>query len=114
MKKKKEVNDVHAVWDAAKKQKAFRTYAGWRGKPAPPIDDGKPNHWIDHHKTLVYPNGQRVFISEPYSIDNGDLAELAVLAQKGWYVHVDGMSPHFPGWTILIRITRRTLLHTEL
>ena len=53
MKKKKEVNDVHAVWDAAKKKKAFRTYAGWQGKPAPPIDDGKPNHWIDHHKTAI-------------------------------------------------------------
>ena len=62
--------------------------------------------WIDHCSRLRM-DGQTIYVSEPYGIDDYGLEQLFLLTTQGWVVHIDGDSPHYPGWTIRIEVSRK-------
>ena len=66
---------------------------------------GRPG-WADHAWRRVSPDGEVVWVGEPYGLGVDDLRELVKLADEGWTVNVTGASMHFPGRTVKVEIRK--------
>jgi hypothetical protein len=63
--------------------------------------------WLDHSYTVRFPDGEKEYRSEPYTLDEDSLEELLVLSRQGWDIVLDPhMALHFPGFTHSIVITK--------
>lgn len=67
-------------------------------------------HWwaLDHGRCWLDGDGGHVVTGEPYGFpaDEQLRALLDELEELGVELHVDGQSPHFPGFTVLLRFGR--------
>ncbi|MEV5711248.1 hypothetical protein [Actinoallomurus sp. NPDC052274] len=63
---------------------------------------------LDHARIWLDETGRHVLTGEPYSAAGEDLADLITdMSELGLDVNLSGRSPWNPGFTLLIRITKR-------
>jgi hypothetical protein len=106
--------------------KRFRAWFGWRPSTAarcPRTVAGKRCYahqryekcicqrlyypLLDHPRMWLTREGERVFTAEPYHFEGADFADLAAECQQlGLRIYVNGLSPYFPGRSLLIVILR--------
>lgn len=70
------------------------TIAMW-DDDAPDQGNNRGNYVFDHLKLLVYPDGRKVYLTEPYGVSPEGLEFLSSLA--GWKVSISQFPLHFPG-----------------
>lgn len=95
---------IKSNWSCVKKMHGIRESNYWTDKNSPHHSYGG---WRDHLKTWTYPTKEKVFVSEPYHIFNEDILEMARLIRDGWEFSIDGNSPHYPGRTVHIKVSRK-------
>src|SRR5207253_1742785 len=94
--------------------------SGWRPylqNPSAALDrrNGRPSEtrgyftnaiWQDHLST-TREEGRLVFETQPYlTVEDVETdPDIAWLRSQGWEIAISTDSPHFPGWTIMVRLT---------
>ena len=94
--------------------------SGWRPylqNPSAALDrrNGRPSEtrgyftnaiWQDHLST-TREAGRLVFETQPYlTVEDVETdPDIAWLRSQGWEIAISTDSPHFPGWTIMVRLT---------
>lgn len=64
------------------------------------------HHWIDHPYAELH-DGAKDFVSKPYNLGTDDLADLLVVARRGWDVTITAARARwFPGHTLHIRLSK--------
>jgi hypothetical protein len=64
---------------------------------------------LDHPRRWITRDGEHILTAEPYQFDGEDFAELVTeCAQIGLEVSVRGLSPYFPGRTVLLTVRKAT------
>ncbi len=69
----------------------------------------RPLPGADHTSLWTLPDGEVVLVTEPYGWDAETIIRaIAACAELGLKLRLDGQSPHFPGWTTCVVVSRNS------